>query len=294
MTESLLVETKELWEKISGAGYTGEAQDPGGAGVLADTGDTSDTGGAGYLVVDTRGRSDFEAGHVPGALNLPSGNLFDSSSEGSDLLPNEEIERRVSAAGIDNDTQLVLYDDSGLVTSARVFWVLEHLGRGSMALLNGGFPRWETEQLPVESGPPQPASATFRSRTTGNSLAEREVVFRALGRADTVIIDTRTPDEYYGRTGMHVRNGHIPGAKNVDWQHHIVDLFDPTFVSRSELASLYEQAGVSKDNEVITYCRTGSRSSHTYFVLRMLGYRNVKNYSGSWMEWSADDSLPIE
>ncbi|MGM0674566.1 MAG: sulfurtransferase [Spirochaetota bacterium] len=276
MNESLLVETKELWEAVDKAGYAQEAPH------------------AGFLVVDTRGRPDFEAAHIPGAVNLPSGDLFDSGTVGSDLLPTEEIERRVSAAGIGNDTRLILYDESGLVPSARVFWVLEHLGRSSMALLNGGFPRWKNEQLPVESGPPQPGPATFRATETAASLAERDDVLHAIQRPDTVIIDTRTPDEYYGRTGAHLRNGHIPGAINVDWQRHIVDLFNPTLVSRSELASLYEQAGVTETTPVITYCRTASRSSHTYFVLRLLGYRNVKNYSGSWMEWSADESLPIE
>ncbi|HKK48807.1 MAG TPA: rhodanese-like domain-containing protein, partial [Alkalispirochaeta sp.] len=115
-----------------------------------------------------------------------------------------------------------------------------------------------------------------------------------ISREDTVIIDSRTPEEYYGRTGEHVRNGHIPGARNVDWQQHIADLFDPTLMPIPELAELYKDIGVNRDSRIITYCRTASRSSHTYFVLRLLGFEHIRNYAGSWMEWCADESLPIE
>lgn len=246
------------------------------------------------LVVDTRGLPDFEAGHIPGAVNLPSGELFDSESVGSDLLSVPEIERRVSRAGIDNTTHLVLYDESGLVPSARVFWVLENLGRTHMSILDRGFPGWVAQNMPLEKGPPRPADAEFRATREDAALATREQVLSALDNPDTVIIDTRTADEYHGRTAAHTRNGHIPGAVNVDWQNHIADLFDPALLSVGELQSLYEQVGASREKQIITYCRTASRSSHTYFVLRLLGYDNVRNYSGSWMEWNVDESLPIE
>jgi thiosulfate/3-mercaptopyruvate sulfurtransferase len=190
-----------------------------------------------------------------------------------------------------------LYDASGLVPSAKVFWVLEHLGRSGVSLLDGGFPKWMSGGYPTEHGAVSPAPTTFQTAQNGpevSNVAEKADVLTAIGRDDTVIIDTRTPDEYHGRTAAHVRNGHIPGAVNVDWQQHIVDLFDPTLVSRDTLRNLYEQVGATTDKEIITYCRTASRSSHTYFVLRLLGFERVRNYWGSWMEWSADSDLPIE
>jgi thiosulfate/3-mercaptopyruvate sulfurtransferase len=249
---------------------------------------------AGLLVVDTRGPQEFESAHVPGAVSLPSVHLFDSSTVGSDLLPVDELERRLGAAGIDNETKLVLYDDSGLVPSARVFWVLENLGRGNMALLNGGFMGWASRGFPVESGTREPDPVQFRATASRAALATREDVLDAVEREDALIIDTRSPEEYAGTKGEHQRNGHIPGAVNIEWQHHIKDLFDPTFVSEPELRSLYEAVGAHESDEVITYCRTASRSSHTYFVLRMLGFERVRNYSGSWTEWNVDESLPIE
>ncbi|MEX2445661.1 MAG: sulfurtransferase [Alkalispirochaeta sp.] len=259
------------------------------------------------LVVDTRGKTEYAEGHIPGAIALPSGELFDPEAVGSQMRPVGKLEEHLSSAGVDTERYLVLYDASGLVPSAKVFWVLEHLGRSRVALLDGGFPRWVAHGLPTEQGLARPTPATFRvaspagaegSGTHRNgardNVAHKEDVLAAIGRKDTLIIDTRTPDEYHGRTDAHVRNGHIPGARNVDWQQHIVDLFDPTLAPEEDLALLYEEIGADGDTPIITYCRTASRSSHTYFVLRLLGYERVRNYSGSWMEWSADEELPIE
>jgi len=245
------------------------------------------------LIVDTRGEADYEEEHIPGAINLPSGHLFEPEGVGSQMHSPAELERRLGAAGIDTTRFVVLYDTSGLVPSAKVFWVLERMGHPRVALLDGGFPRWVAQKLSTESGSAAPTPATFRAEVRDN-VAHKEDVLAAIGREDTLIIDTRSPDEYYGRTDAHVRNGHIPGARNVDWQQHIVDLFDPTLIPKEELTHLYEEIGADTATQIITYCRTASRSSHTYFVLRLLGFTRIRNYGGSWMEWSADEELPIE
>ncbi|MCG8477904.1 MAG: hypothetical protein MI724_02325, partial [Spirochaetales bacterium] len=108
------------------------------------------------------------------------------------------------------------------------------------------------------------------------------------------IVDARTVEEFEGRTQTAARDGHIPGAVHVDWQNHINDLFDPTFRDLAELSRLYEERGVTKDKHILVYCRSGSRSSHSYFTLRLLGYETVSNYAGSWLEWGNDRDTPIE
>lgn len=281
------------------------------------------------LIVDTRGEPEFAEGHVPGAVNLPSGRLFDPEGVGSRMLPTAELRRILAEAGIDghggsarrddapwtgdsrNDgveteppRRLVLYDDSGLVPSAKVFWVLEQLGWENMCLLNGGLTGWIRRGFPVESGAPAMGSGTepksdlgstwTDSLTTQDRVADREDVRAALEREDVVIVDARSAEEYQGLSGAHQRNGHIPGARHVDWQNHIVDLFDPHLRPLEEVAELYRSVGVTEDKEIITYCRTASRSAHSYFVLRLLGYSRVRNYAGSWVEWCADPSLPVE
>lgn len=265
-------------------------------------------GAAGLIVVDTRGPHEYATGHIPGAVNLPSGSLYDPHTPSSDLLPAAEVERRAAAAGIDAESYLIFYDDSGLVPSARVFWAFENFGRDNMALLDGGFLGWMKRSFPVErsaapdpEGDPgsqtaatTPRAAPFRATEPGRASASREDVLAAIDDPNTVIIDARTEEEYTGRNAAHQRNGHIPGAKNVDWQKHIVDLFDPTLKRPEALRKLYENIGLNQEKRVIVYCRTGSRSSHSYFVLRYLGFTDVRNYKRSWMEWNADETLPVE
>lgn len=256
-------------------------------------------GDSACTVVDTRGEPDFEDAHIPGAISLPSNDLFDNNTVGLDLLPIPEIEARVRKAGIDQDTHLVLYDDSGLIPSARVFWVLESLGRSNMSLLNGGFLSWVAGSHPTEAGiqgssASRSAGTLFTALPEHQAVATKQDVLTAIDTPDSLIVDTRTEDEYLGRNSVHTRNGHIPGAVHLNWQDHIQDLFNPVFLPEEELRERYARAGADSARQIITYCRTASRSSHTYFTLRMLGYRNVKNYSGSWMEWNEDLTLPVE
>lgn len=251
------------------------------------------------LLVDTRGEPEYLDAHIPGAINLPSNDLFDINTVGLDLRPIPEIQDVVRDVGIDQDTRVVLYDDSGLIPSTRVFWVLESLGRSSMSLLDGGFLAWVSASGATESGPASTDAARgkgspFTALEEHTAVATSADVLAATKDTASLIIDARSEDEYHGRMKVHTRNGHIPTAVHLNWQDDIEDLFNPLFRSPQILRERYTRAGADTARQIITYCRTGSRSSHTYFALRMLGYANVKNYSGSWMEWSEDLSLPVE
>ncbi len=253
-------------------------------------------------IVECRGAADFAQGHIPGAVNLPANLLQDPDSETGALLPPNGLTERFTAAGIGNHGRLVFYDDSGLVPSARLFWALELFGRRDMQLLNGGIIAWQKAGLPLEEGMPRPRSAeTFSlqyipdtAENPGSPLATKQDIYSALEHQNTVLIDARTPAEYSGRMETAARNGHIPGAVHINWEEHILDLFDPTFRPLEELRELYAGRGVTTDKPVIVYCRSGSRSTHSYFTLRLLGYRNVRNYAGSWLEWGNDPNTPVE
>ena len=130
----------------------------------------------------------------------------------------------------------------------------------------------------------------------------REEVLGELGKWDTVLVDVRGPKEFSGEilappeypTEHAQRGGHIPGAKNIPWVQTVNDS-DGTFKTRDEIAALYAQKGVTADKQVITYCRIGERSSHSWFVLTyLLGYPQVRNYDGSWTEWGNAVGTPIE
>ena len=256
-------------------------------------------GESGLVIVDTRGEGEYAKGHVPGAVSFPVTRLSDPESDRSKLLPVESIVGELERAGVPDSGPLVLYDDSGLVPSARVFWALEHLGRSGMALLNGGFSAWRDGGYAVEpaagtAGASSAPAATFTARVVPERRVSKEEVLRAIGRDGVRIVDARSADEYAGRSSTAAREGHIPTAVHVNWEQHIAGLLDPTFKSLDELRALYAEAGVAPEDRVITYCRSGARSSHSYFVLRMLGYERVANYVDSWLEWGNDPDVPID
>ncbi|HEY7677469.1 MAG TPA: rhodanese-like domain-containing protein, partial [Candidatus Methylomirabilis sp.] len=125
-------------------------------------------------------------------------------------------------------------------------------------------------------------------------IAGKTNVLAGLGRPERVLVDARSEAEFHGRDVRAARGGHIPGARRVEWTQNLHRGSVPVWRSAGELAALYETAGVTPDKEVLTYCQTHSRASHTYFTLRLLGYRRLKAYLGSWEEWGNDPALPVE
>ncbi|MFN2310947.1 MAG: sulfurtransferase [Spirochaetia bacterium] len=250
--------------------------------------------GTDYMILDLRGESEYKEGHVPGAFHFPVNLLQDPNSDRGVLLPVPTLCERFTEAGIGNERLLILYDGSGLVPSAKMLWVLERLGRKNVGILNGGFIAWSTAGLATETAVRTATPETFSAHPTEAVIAQKHQVLSAIDQDDVVIVDARSADEFAGRLPTAARNGHIPGARNINWESHIKDLFDPTLQSPETLRSLYHEQGVTPDKEVIVYCRSGARSSHSYFVLRLLGYERVRNYSGSWLEWGNDPNTPIE
>lgn len=246
------------------------------------------------MIVDLRGENEYREGHIPGALNFPVSLLQDPDSERGALPPLETLCERFTQLGIGNEAPLILYDGSGLVPSAKMLWVLEWLGRGNVSILNGGFIAWSKAGLATETTIRTTTPQPFSAHPTATALASKDQVLAALDQDDVVIVDARKADEFAGLLPTAARNGHIPGARNINWESHIKDLFDPTLKPLETLRSLYHEQGVTPDKEVIVYCRSGARSSHSYFVLRLLGYERVRNYSGSWLEWGNDLDTPIE
>ncbi|MCG8480840.1 MAG: hypothetical protein MI724_17230, partial [Spirochaetales bacterium] len=133
-----------------------------------------------YRIVDARGAAEFVRGHLPDAVHLPITKLQDPLSERGALLPFEEIRSNIGAAGIEPDSTLVLYDDSGLVPSARWFWILEKFGHKNVKLLNGGIIRWKELGLPLERGEPDPESKTYIAEIQEGIVADKSDVYAAI------------------------------------------------------------------------------------------------------------------
>jgi len=251
--------------------------------------------------VDYDPTANYNLGHAPGAVLIDwKKDINDPLTR--DLLTQEALEELLGRLGISNDTTIVLYGDFNNWFAAFAFWVFKYFGVENVHLMNGGRRKWLEQDLPVTKDVPTYAPATFTAKPPDETLrVYLDYVRQAIKMRDKVLVDVRGPKEFTGEilappeypTEHAQRGGHIPGAKNIPWGQAVRE--DGTFKSADELAALYHGHGVTPDKEVVTYCRIGERSSHSWFVLKyLLGYPNVKNYDGSWTEWGNFVRTPIE
>jgi thiosulfate/3-mercaptopyruvate sulfurtransferase len=254
--------------------------------------------------VDYDPAANYELGHVPGSV------LFDwrkdiNDPARRDILTPEALTELFGKAGISEGTTVVLYGDFNNWFAAFAFWVFAYYGAKDLKLMNGGRKKWIAEDRPLTKEIPRPPSGTLKAHPPDAALRVfLEDVRRALADVKAgklALVDVRGPKEFTGEItappeypNEHAqRGGHIPGARNVPWAQAVRE--DGTFKSREELEAIYHAQGIRPGVPVITYCRIGERSSHTWFVLRyLLGYPDVRNYDGSWTEWGNLVRMPIE
>jgi thiosulfate/3-mercaptopyruvate sulfurtransferase len=244
--------------------------------------------------------SAYDKGHVSGAVGW-NWNSDLHTKVGRDYVSRAELSELLSRAGVGDDTTVVLYGGNNNWFAAYAYWILKLRGFDNVKLVNGGRKKWELESRELSQDVPsyQPTGITLTAPEREEIRALRDEVLSKL--ADAAFVDVRSPEEFRGEklAPDHLPQeqaqvpGHIPGAANVPWAKAANE--DGTFRSADELRALYEGAGVTDDREIIAYCRIGERSSHTWFALtELLGYRNVKNYDGSWTEYGSLVGAPVD
>jgi thiosulfate/3-mercaptopyruvate sulfurtransferase len=237
-------------------------------------------------------------GHIPGAIFW---NIFTDL-----LLPDlrinldtNTIEKLLSSSGITKETTVIPYG-SNSATGGWIFWLLKMFGHQDVRVLNGGYQKWMSENLPVTAKFENFAPTQYRVPPLDDCLrALHGEVQASIDRDDRVLLDVRTIQEYRGEHFLMKPPektelaGHIPGAIHIE--HALTLNEDGTFKSFDELQVLYNHQGVTSDKEVFPYCAIGGRSGYIWFVLKyLLGYPKVRNYDGSWNEWSRLPDVPIE
>lgn len=245
------------------------------------------------VLLDLRPPEAFANGHIPGARSF---DIFGISLVDTRLQALEAflwiIEHLIQAKGVNSDSTVVIYDDVAGMRSARLFWFLEFFGHRDVHVLNGGFNAWTADGLPVTQDATIPKAGNFKMKPRRELLATAEDVLQRLGSPDTVLVDTRSDDEYTGKLARAARGGRIPGAIHLEWTQNLDDR--GFFKTAEALAAMYKAKSISPDKEAIPYCQGGYRAAHTYLALRLIGYPKVRNYLGSWAEWGNRTDLPIE
>jgi thiosulfate/3-mercaptopyruvate sulfurtransferase len=195
-----------------------------------------------------------------------------------------------------------LYGDNNNWFAAWALWQLKLYGHKDVRLMDGGRKKWLAEGRELSTEQPKVLKKTYKAKDPDLSLrAFLPEVQTAVAQKKAALVDVRSPQEFTGEIlappGLPEtcqRGGHIPGASNIPWSKAVNDM-DGTFLSRPQLEGIYRSAGITGEKPIITYCRIGERSSHSWFVLRyLLGYERIRNYDGSWTEWGNLVGAPVE
>ncbi len=241
------------------------------------------------------GLEGFQEGHIPGASFLSMGLLSNPDDPIRGQIATEEgVSAALSSLGIERDQTVVLYDDRNNLPSARAYWVLKYYQHAQVRIYNGGEPRWVADGRVLSTETPESEASSYQAGPADPAIRTTwQYVVDHTDDPSTLFCDARGPDEHLGRSVRSARGGHIPGSINVEWTAAVAP--DGTFKSADALAELYGGAGFASDKEIITYCQSGIRGAHTWFVLsELLGYPSVRNYDGSWEEYGNNPESPIE
>jgi thiosulfate/3-mercaptopyruvate sulfurtransferase len=260
--------------------------------------DNLDAPGVVFVEVD-EDTSAYDGGHIPGAVRI------DWKTELQDQVRRDFVDQAgfgalLSAKGISNDDQVILYGGNNNWFAAYAYWYFRLYGHDNVKLLDGGRKKWELDGRALSADEVKREATNYTAKTPDTSIrAFRDEVVAAIGTKN--LIDVRSPDEFSGKllAPAHLpqesaqRPGHVPSALNVPWAKAANE--DGTFKSDDDLRALYAEAGLDEGKATIAYCRIGERSSHTWFALHeLLGLSDVKNYDGSWTEYGSLVGVPVK
>jgi len=256
-----------------------------------------DAQGVVFVEVD-EDTSAYDGGHIPGAVKIDwKQELQDPVRR--DFVDKAGFEALLSAKGIGNDDQVILYGGNNNWFAAYAYWYFKLYGHANVKLLDGGRKKWELDGRPLATDEVKREATNYTAKDQDLSIrAFRDEVVAAINTKN--LVDVRSPDEFSGKllAPAHLpqesaqRPGHVPSALNVPWAKAANE--DGTFKSDDELLELYKEEGLDESKPTIAYCRIGERSSHTWFALReLLGIQDVKNYDGSWTEYGSLVGVPI-
>jgi thiosulfate/3-mercaptopyruvate sulfurtransferase len=250
-------------------------------------------------LIDFRKKEFYSEAHIEGAFNIWRTDIIDSSFPFDGIMASKtQIESLFSKLGIKTSDTIIVYDDDGLCEASRLWWILQNYDFRNIKMFHGGLSAWKEigGQLTKELPKLNPSKFKLPENSSMKYYVSSEKV-KAAFHDETLILDTRSKDEFtgaYQKTGA-FKAGRLPNSIHIDWTKAVNYNGDKRIKSIQDLEKIYNQLNVKKEEPIIVYCHSGVRSAHTTFVLtQLLGYKNVKNYDGSWAEWSYYSDLPYE
>ena len=240
------------------------------------------------LIVDARSYKDYSKGHIPGSVSLDlfSFHWSDTSEKGV-VSFGEHMRKILSYAGIDENKKIIFYDNVTGMLAARGVWLCLYFSHPDVQMLDGGYSKWNTENLPIQTESIIYKPSKLSTPIDPSILIGFGELNENLGKI--TLIDARSSDEFDGTIPRAARGGHIPTAINIDWNYNIDD--SGKLKSDENLEALYK---LDKDSQVVTYCQGAYRAANSFLALKSIGFKNVKVYLGSWGEWGNKLELPVE
>ena len=245
------------------------------------------------LIIDARKPEEYAAGHIPGAVNFSTYDIFalDTRLLGLQAFA-REMAARYAAIGVSTGRPVVVYEADTGQRAARDVWIVQYIGHSSARMLHGGLAAWRAAGGTLSGEVAAGTTVALPVREKRGLVIGCDAIAKRLGERGFTLIDVRNADEHAGRdkTACCARRGHIPGSVWIEWTEF---LEGGRFKSPEAIRKLIAERGVDPNSEIVPYCHRGARSANTFYALQIAGLPNVRNYIGSWHEWSARADLPL-
>ncbi|HET9017301.1 MAG TPA: rhodanese-like domain-containing protein, partial [Thermomicrobiaceae bacterium] len=238
--------------------------------------------------------ADYNAGHIPGAVHVWWQDTIEVNNDVYGMLAGTpERARIIREAGITPASTVVVYDASGGRYAARVLWMLNAIGFDRVMVLNGGRQAWQASGRALTTRVTSPSPGSLTQQLNYNVLIGDAEIRQHLTDGTLAIVDNRTPAEQQQTWSGHLRVGRIPGAVDVPWTAVLQAGSVPYYASPAALSAAFAPAHLNSNRPVVVYGLDGVDAAQTYVALRLLGYRSVRVYDGSWAQWGADTTYPL-